>query len=39
MARITRGKGKEREAVSKATVSGAASGVFPKVVVATRTST
>ena len=38
-ARITRRKGKEREAVSKATVTGAASGVTPKVVVATRTST
>ena len=38
-ARITRGREKERKAVSKAAVIGAASGVIPKVVVATRTST
>ena len=39
MARITRGREMEREAASKAVVIGAASGVIPKVVVATRTST
>ena len=38
-ARITRGREKEREAVSKAAVIGAASGVIPRVVVATRTIT
>ena len=38
-ARITREKEKKREAVSKAVVVGAASGVIPKVVAATRRST
>ena len=38
-ARITRGREKEREAVYKAAVIGAASGVIPTVVVATRAST